>query len=55
MEIMLPNVHKATSLEKLLEVLDMDRKDLVACGDGYNDLTMIEYAGVESPWQMHRT
>lgn len=46
MEIMPPNVHKATSLEKLLEVLDMDRKDLVACGDGYNDLTMIEYAGV---------
>lgn len=45
-EIMPPNVHKATSLEKLLEALDMDRKDLVACGDGYNDLTMIEYAGV---------
>ena len=45
-EIMPPNVHKATSLEKLLEVLDMDKKDLVACGDGYNDLTMIEYAGV---------
>ena len=45
-EIMPPNVHKATSLEKLLEVLDMDRKNLVACGDGYNDLTMIEYAGV---------
>ena len=45
-EIMPPNVHRATSLEKLLEVLDMDRKDLVACGDGYNDLTMIEYAGV---------
>lgn len=45
-EIMPPNVHKATSLEKLLEVLDMDRKDLVTCGDGYNDLTMIEYAGV---------
>ena len=45
-EIMPPNVHKATSLEKLLEILDMDRKDLVACGDGYNDLTMIEYAGV---------
>ena len=45
-EIMPPNVHKATSLEKLLEVLDMDRKKLVACGDGYNDLTMIEYAGV---------
>ena len=24
----------------------MDVKDLIACGDGYNDLTMIQYAGV---------
>ena len=40
------NVHKATSLEKLLGVLNMDVRDLIACGDGYNDLTMIEYAGV---------
>ena len=45
-EIMPKGVHKATSLEKLLEYLHMDVKDLVACGDGYNDLTMIEYAGV---------
>ena len=34
------------SEEKLLEYLHMDVKNLVACGDGYNDLTMIEYAGV---------
>lgn len=45
-EIMPKGVHKATSLEKLLEYLHMDVKNLVACGDGYNDLTMIEYAGV---------
>lgn len=45
-EIMPKDVHKATSLEKLLGILKMDRKDLIACGDGYNDLTMIEYAGV---------
>jgi hypothetical protein len=45
-EIMPPNIHKATSLEKLLDILKIDRSDLVACGDGYNDLTMIEYAGV---------
>lgn len=45
-EIMPPDVHKATSLERLLGVLGMDVKDLIACGDGYNDLTMIEYAGV---------
>ena len=40
------NVHKATSLEKLLGVLEMEVKDLIACGDGYNDLTMIDYAGI---------
>ena len=45
-EIMPKNVHKVTSLEKLLKYLDMDVKDLIACGDGFNDLTMIEYAGV---------
>jgi hypothetical protein len=45
-EIMPKNVHKATSLEKLLEYLHMSRENLVACGDGYNDLTMIQYAGV---------
>ena len=44
-EIMPKNVHKATSLEKLLKYLDMDVKDLIACGDGFNDLTMIDYAG----------
>ncbi|MGN0395554.1 MAG: Cof-type HAD-IIB family hydrolase [Coprococcus sp.] len=44
-EIMPPDVHKASSLEKLLNILHMDVSDLIACGDGYNDLTMIEYAG----------
>ncbi len=45
-EIMPPDVHKATSLEKLLGILEMNVADLIACGDGYNDLTMIQYAGV---------
>lgn len=37
---------KAKSLEKLLRYLDCSRKEMVACGDGLNDLTMIEYAGI---------
>lgn len=45
-EIMPPSVHKATSLEILLKILGMDKSNLIACGDGYNDLTMIQYAGV---------
>ena len=45
-EIMPVGVNKATSLEKLLDHLGMQVEDLIACGDGYNDLTMIQYAGV---------
>lgn len=45
-EIMPQNIDKAASLEKLLELLDMKVEDLIACGDGYNDLTMIQYAGI---------
>lgn len=45
-EIMPRGVDKAASLERLLGILGMERDSLIACGDGYNDLTMIEYAGV---------
>lgn len=45
-EIMPKDVDKAASLGKLLEILGMDVEDLIACGDGYNDLTMIRFAGV---------
>ena len=46
LEIMPPLIDKAKSLEKLLRYLDCSRKEMVACGDGLNDLTMIEYAGI---------
>ena len=39
-------VDKAASLSKLLEALHISRNDLIACGDGYNDLSMIQYAGL---------
>jgi len=39
-------IDKGRSLSKLLEILGYTREQLVACGDGYNDLTMIEYAGL---------
>ena len=29
-----------------VKMLEMDCKDIVCCGDGMNDLTMIEYAGL---------
>lgn len=45
-EIMPKNVDKATTLYRLCEHLHITSKDLVACGDGYNDISMIKYAGL---------
>ena len=39
-------VDKAASLERLFEIIGVDKEDTVACGDGFNDMSMIEYAGV---------
>lgn len=45
-EIMPKGVDKAASLEVLRNILDIKREDIVACGDGFNDLSMIKYAHV---------
>lgn len=39
-------VAKDASLASLLERLGLERKNLMACGDGLNDRSMIAYAGV---------
>ena len=46
LEILPKGVDKAKALEKLLTALGCEREELMACGDGFNDLTMIEYAGL---------
>lgn len=46
MEIMPENVDKATSLDRTLMSIGMKREDAVCCGDGFNDISMIRYAGV---------
>lgn len=46
LELVPMNVDKAYSLGKLLEYLSLKRENMVCCGDGYNDITMIEYAGL---------
>lgn len=46
MEIMPHNVSKATSLDKMLASIGRKREETVCCGDGFNDISMIEYAGV---------
>ena len=40
------HVDKAASLERLLNRLDMRARDVIACGDGFNDLSMIRFAGL---------
>lgn len=46
LEIMPQHVDKANSLSKLLAHQGITREHLVACGDGYNDMSMIRYAGL---------
>ena len=44
-EIMPKNVDKATSLDRMLETVGMTRENAICCGDGFNDISMIQYAG----------
>lgn len=46
LELVPKGIDKAASLEALLQKLGHTREELIACGDGYNDLSMIRYAGL---------
>ncbi len=46
LEIMPRNIDKAQSLQKLLNSIGLTADTMICCGDGYNDLSMIEYAGL---------
>lgn len=46
LEIMPLNIDKAYSLGKLLKHLNLSKEQMIACGDGFNDRSMIEYAGL---------
>lgn len=37
---------KAIAIEKLGEVYDIKREEVIAIGDSYNDISMLEYAGM---------
>lgn len=39
-------IDKARSLNRLISSLDISREEVIACGDGYNDLSMIRFAGL---------
>lgn len=46
LEFVNSKVSKAVAMEKLGEHFGISRKEMIAVGDGYNDLSMIEYAGL---------
>ena len=45
-EWMPKGIDKASSIDRMLSSVGLTRENTICCGDGYNDLTMIEYAGV---------
>lgn len=45
-EITPKGIDKAASLEHLCEIIGSSRENMIACGDGFNDISMIKYAGV---------
>lgn len=46
LELMPQNIDKAHSLSRLLGSLGMTSDEMICCGDGFNDISMIEYAGL---------
>ena len=46
LEIMPKGIDKASVLQRFISYLGISREEIICCGDGYNDLTMIQYAGL---------
>ncbi|MCH5268055.1 MAG: HAD family phosphatase [Lachnospiraceae bacterium] len=46
LELIPKGVGKAESMKKLCEILGQGAEDVIALGDGFNDRSMIEYAGL---------
>lgn len=46
LEILNPEANKGSAVKYMAEKLGIDQKEVIAVGDSYNDLFMIEYAGL---------
>ncbi len=46
LEVCPKGIHKATGIKNIIEILGVKREEVIAIGDGFNDITMIEYAGL---------
>ncbi|MBC1723662.1 Cof-type HAD-IIB family hydrolase [Listeria seeligeri] len=45
-ELMVPNIHKATAIELLLEHINRNQKDTIGIGDGMNDAEMLAFCEI---------
>lgn len=45
-EVVPNGIDKAASIAKLIGFLGISREEVIACGDGFNDVSMIKYAGL---------
>ena len=46
LEVVPKNVDKAYSLMHLLKILGIQREETVCCGDSFNEITMVQFAGL---------
>lgn len=46
LEVTPKNVDKAYGIKQLLELLGVRKEDVVCCGDSFNDIKMLQYAGL---------
>ena len=46
LEVTANGIDKAGTLARVLEQLQLNKQNLVACGDGFNDISMISYAEI---------
>jgi Cof subfamily protein (haloacid dehalogenase superfamily) len=46
LEFMNPKASKGSALKAIVEMMGIRREDIIAFGDSYNDIEMIEYAGM---------
>jgi len=46
LEVMHAGISKAQTLDEILPTLGVKRENTICCGDSYNDISMIEYAGI---------
>lgn len=46
MKLCLKELIRQASIEVLINKLKIRKENTIACGDGYNDISMVKYAGI---------